>query len=248
MFVLCFLFAFVINAQSQSPNDLVCENTVLSSQQWTKKFPTSYAFNGFWKADGAIAFSNSSQFLFAIPLDNSLWHQYNDAAGHVVGDLFLSGAAFGFPGALILSSRQVSNPMFSGYAICQNFIAPSPTNLIASYSELVAHGVGYMESKYFSLEAATFNHVFSNEAFNFDLAGLTAWSQTYTYVLGNGTANNYIATAVNFRYSPLTEAQAIALGWSGDVASVPAQKGFHAGRGAIPIGILNAQQRTILDL
>lgn len=249
MFALCFLFAFVINAQSMSPNDLVCENTVLSPQQWIKKFPTSYAFNGFWKADGAIEFRNSAaQVLFAIPLDNSLWHQYQDAAGHVVGDLFLSGAAFGFPGVLLLTSRQVSNPMFSGDAICQNFIAPSPTNLIASYSELVAHGIGYMESKYFSLEAATFNHVFSNEVFNFDLAGLTAWSQTNSYALGNGTAANYIATAVNFRYTTLTEAQAIALGWSGDVASVPAQKGFHAGRGAIPIGILNAQQRTTLGL
>lgn len=244
MFGLCFLFAFVLGVQSGNPDDFVCENTVMSPQQWTRKFPTSYGFNGFWKADGSIEFrNNAAQVLFAVPLDNSVWHQYHDAAGHVIGDLFLSGASFGFPGVLLLSSRQVSNPVFSENLICQNFIAPSPTNLIGSYSELVAHGIGYMESKYFSLDAATLGHVFSNEVFNFDLAGETAWSQTNTYTLGNGTDNNYISTAVNFRYNAINQTQAIALGWSGDVASVPAQKGFRCGRGAIPVGILNAEQR-----
>ena len=248
MLVLAFLFCLAINAQS-NPTDLVCDNVVLSASQWERKFSTSYKFNGFFKADGDIKFFTSTgQLIFAIPLDGSLWHQYQDANSHQLGDLFLSGAAFGYPGVLILSSRQVSNPMLSGERICQTFLEPSPSNLITSYSELVAHGVGYMESKYFSLEAATYRQVFSNEIFSFDSEGKTAFSQTQTFVLGNGTANHYIAHAASFRYTPITETEAIALGWSGSVATVPLSRGFHVGRGAIPVGILNAEQRALLSL
>jgi hypothetical protein len=156
---------------------------------------------------------------------------------------------FGFPGALVLTSRQVSNPIFSSDMVCQTFLAPSPTNLIASYSELAAHGKGFMESKYFSLESATFLQVFSNEVFSFDSELKTAFSQTNTFVLGNGTANHYIATSVNFRYTPITMVDANTLGWNnGDVSNVTSGRGFHAGRGAVPHTILSVAQRTQLGL
>jgi hypothetical protein len=250
MFAIISSLLLVLVIADRNPSDLVCDNIAVRQSLWASKFPTNVAFNGFFRADGNIQFFNpTGQALFALPLDNSVWHQYFNTNGLLVGDLFLSGAAFGFPGALVLTSRQVSNPIFSSDMVCQTFLAPSPTNLIASYSELAAHGKGFMESKYFSLESATFLQVFSNEVFSFDSELKTAFSQTNTFVLGNGTANHYIATSVNFRYTPITMVDANTLGWNnGDVSNVTSGRGFHAGRGAVPHTILSVAQRTQLGL
>lgn len=248
MLFLSVLFYVLIKAQS-NPSDLVCDNVAVRQSLWQSKFPTNIAFNGFFRADGSIKFlAPTGDVLFAIPLDNSVWRQYFDSNGFLIGDLFLAGAAFGFPSVTVLSSRQVSNPMFSGEKVCQQFMAPSPSNLIASYSELVSHGIGYMESKYFSLETATLRQVFSNEFFSFDSEMKTAFSETNNYVLGNGNANHYIASSVNFRYTPITQAEATALGWSGNAVNATPSRGFHAGRGAIPVTILSVEQRTRLGL
>lgn len=247
--VIASLLLVFVAAQS-NPSDLVCDNVAVRPSLWSSKFPTNVAFNGFFRADGNIQFfAPTGQALFAIPLDGSLWHQYFNVNGLLVGDLFLSGAALGYPGVLVLSSRQVSNPMFSSDSVCQKFLAPSPSNLITSYSELAAHGIGYMESKYYSLDTATFRQVFSNEIFSFDSEMKTAFSQTNTYVLGNGTANHYIFQSVNFRYTPITETVANTLGYnSGNVANVTTTRGFHCGRGAVPVTILSDAQRTQLGL
>lgn len=250
MLVLASLFIVLslVSAQGGNPNDYVCDNVVISPSQWERNFPVSYQFNGFWRADGSIKFlTANNDVLFAVPLNGSIWHQYHDQAGHLIGDLFLEAAAFGFPGLKLLTSRQVTNPMLGRNVICQKFLTPSPSNLIASYSELVGHGKNYMDSKYFSLENATLGYVFSNEQFSFSLDAQTAISRTATVLLGNGDAH-FVFQEVNFRYTRLTEAQALALGWSGDAASVPAGKGFALGRGAAPIAILNANQRAQLGL
>jgi len=136
-FIVLLSFSLFANSQSSNPNDLRCDNVAVSSALWQSKFPTNYAFNGFFKADGKITFFDPiGNVLFAVPLDNAIWHQYFANNGYLVGDLFLSGAPFGFPGVVLLTSRQVSNPMFSENKVCQNFFPPSPSNLIASYSEL----------------------------------------------------------------------------------------------------------------
>jgi len=251
MFIFAFLVLLVLQVSAQgNPNDYVCENYAMKPERWAAKYPTNVAFNGIFRADGKITFfAPNLDILFAIPLNGSIWHQYYDQAGIQFGDLYLNGAGFGFPGAFILSSRQATNPIIGSEVVCQKFIAPSPTNLQESYSELENFGIGFMQSKYFLTNPATVaGRVFSWEAFNFDLAGQTATSQTTTNIPGVGDAH-YKATEVDFRYTPISQADATALGWNPVSApTLPAGKGFHAGRGAIPAAILNAQQKAQLGL
>jgi hypothetical protein len=242
-------FFFLIKSQGGNPNDLRCDNVAVSASLWQSKFPTNYAFNGFFKADGKMTFFDpTGTALFTVPLDNSIWHQYFANNGYLVGDLFLSGAPFGYPGIVLLTSRQVSNPMFSENKVCQNFLPPSPANLIASYSELEAHGVGFLESRYLSLDIATYKQIFSNEFFSFDNNLQTAFSETNNFVLGIGNNNHYIANTVSFRYTPISEAQANVLGYNANVASFNSTKGIISGKGSIPLEILTAEQRLRVDL
>lgn len=247
LLLLGFLFVTVLKAQS-NPTDLVCDNVVIQPSQWASKFATSYGFTGFFRADGSIRFHLPDYtVLFTINLNNSVWHQYFSPAGYMIGDLHLSAAAFGMPGITVLTSRQVSNPMFAGSAICQKFLAPSPQELIDSYSELVAHGKGYMESKYFSLDAATFKEVTHNEFFRFDPGSAnTAFSMTNTFSVG---PLGFVSQSVNFRYTRITQEEATALGWSANPATVPASsRGLRLGRGACPVTLLSAEQRQQVGL
>jgi len=239
----------LVNSQGGSPTDLKCDNVAISAALWQRQFPTNYAFNGFFQADGILRILDpTGNTVFSLPLSGCVWHQYFSNTGYLVGDLFLPGFFVGSPDPLVLTSRQTSNPMLGQDKVCQNFIFPSPPNLIASYSELVAHGVGYMESKYFSLDPATYKQVFSNEFFNFDSAMQTAFSETNNNLLGVGHAAHYIYQAVNFRYTPINETQAIALGYNQNVAVFNSTRGVTAGRGAIPIEVIPAGHRKRFNL
>jgi hypothetical protein len=242
-----FFFCLAIRAQS-NPNDLVCENSVISLRQWETKFPTNLKFNGNFKADGSITFyAPGDVALFSINLDGSLWRQYFDANGFMIGDLYLNGAAFGFPGVLVKSSSQVVNPMIGSLAACQKFMEPAPTNLITSYSVLESYGKGYMASRYYSPDAATLNEIFSHEQFSFSSDFQTAISTTTTINLGNAPVH-FTSVIVKFRYTAITEAAAQAMGWGISNVNATVGKGFHAGRGAIPHTILSSAQRAQLGL
>lgn len=242
--VLC-VFVLAVSSQGQDPNDLVCSPTTISAAQWASKFPTNNAFTGFFRADGGIKILDPfGNVLFGANLDGSIWHQYFDSNNNLVGDLFLAGLAP--PGILVLVSRQTSNPMFSRDRVCQIFVAPSPPNLIASYSELLPLGVGYMTSFYQSKETATLGQVISNEFFSFDSNFTSAFSETNTFTPGPGVMGHYVAQSVNFRYTPITQAQATTLGWNGNVANFVSARGVPSGRGAIPIEVFTVEQRAQL--
>lgn len=248
MLFLGFALLFLVHAQNNG--DLVCTNMAIQPSLWQQKYPTVVAFNGFFKATGSLAFKDSNDNdLLKVPIVGALWNQYYDASNILIGDLFLPGYLLGAPTVpLALVSRQSSNPILSASSICQNFVTPSPANLIASYSELTPAGIGYMSSKYFSLDPPTYARVFSNEMFNFDLSLVSAWSRTFTYVLGNSSDTNYLQEAVAFKYLPITQADAVAMGWTSNPATVNASRGFHAGRGVIPDSILTPAQKTLLGL
>lgn len=228
---------------SQDPNDYVCGTWTMSSALWAKFFPPIYAFLGFWRADGNIRIKDPlGNVLVTLNLNGSLWHQYQDANDNMVGDLFLNGASLGFPGVLILTSRQTIVPMLFKAKTCQNFFTPSPPNLIASYSELVAPdlAVGYMDSYYMSTNSSTLGQVFSNEYFNANPEASSPFSVTVTYATGT---SNYPAQEVQFSYTSITQTQATAMGWSGNVANFTSTRGFCAGRGAIPVEVFSSAQR-----
>ncbi len=73
-FLAVVFFAGFLSAQgSGNPNDLVCDNAAIRPELWQRRFPTNYAFNGFFRADGDLEFRNSAkQVLLKINLDNSL--------------------------------------------------------------------------------------------------------------------------------------------------------------------------------
>lgn len=248
MMSLVLLFVFVVAVSSQggnNPNDYVCNPRSISPARWAVRFPTNTAFNGFFRADGAIRILDPlGNTLFSANLDGSVWHQYFDSNGNLVGDLFLAGLAP--PGILVLASRQTSNPMLSNERVCQIFVAPSPPNLVASYSELLPLGEGYMTSYYVSKDPATAGQVFSNEFFSFDSNFTSAFSETNTFTQGPGVLGHYVAQSVNFRYVPITQAQATALGWNGNVANFVSVRGIHGGRGAVPIEVFTVEQRAQL--
>lgn len=238
------VLAFLLSVNSQGLfNDFQCDNVTLSPLLWKARFPTNYAFNGFFRADGSIKILDpNGNTLFAVNLDGSVWHQYFANNGYQIGELYLNGLA----PVLVLTSRQISNPMFLQGKICQNFLAPSPPNLIASYSELMPFGKGYMTSVYYNRIDPNINTIFSNEFFSFDYDLKTAFSETNNFAMGNGNENHYVAQTVNFRYTPITEAQAIALGYTGNNLQFNSTRGIACGRAGIPIEIFPLAQRALL--
>jgi hypothetical protein len=226
---------------------LVCNSVAIPPFLWEDIYPTIYAFNGFFQADGDIKILDPlNNVLLDINLNGSVWHQYFDGSNNLVGDLFLAGLA----PVLVLSSRQTLNPLFLQQRVCQIFYPPSPENIIDSYSELLPLGASddYMTSYYTSLSNTTFGQTFSNEYFAFDSIKSSAFSFTNTYATGTGVSGHYVAQAVNFRYVPISEAQATALGWSGSVANFSSRKGFSAGRGVIPVEVFTPSQQTLYGL
>ena len=247
---LVFLVVLGCASAQGNPNNLVCENVASRPETWQTKLATVMKFNGLFRADGDLTFYGPGrQVLLSLNFNGSVWSQYFNANGLLIGDLFLSGAAFGVPGYAVLTSRQVSNMMVGSERVCQKFLAPSPTDLINSYSLLEADDLGYMTSRYYSLDSATFKRIFSIEHFHFDLSMTTAFSETNTINLADGIAH-FVTQTVNFNYVPITLEQANALGYNNaNVASATAsQKGFAFGRGAIPLSVLTPAQRALIGL
>lgn len=226
-----FLFAFILLAvaNAASPNGpQECKNVTFSQHLWELFYPTVYHYQGFSRGDGFIALYDPTgaiipaQYLpppFNVSnpysLSGSVYHQYFNGAGQMVADLFLGGLAP--PGILVWAIRQISNPVVHSGTVCQNFLysALAP-DLLTSYSEITPSPFGddFMSSAYYSQDPATLGQVFSNEIFKIDQAGDTSFSQTNTYSLGNTIDSNYLKQSVYFRYTPITEAQAIALGYN----------------------------------
>jgi len=245
------LFLISLAHAQSNPNDLVCENTAITASQWARFFETNQKFNGFFAANGTLEFKEPGfgTSVVSVPIAGALWRQYYNAENLQIGELYLPGYLFGVPQApLVLVSRQVTNPILSGLKLCQKFVEPSAANFLNSYSELVAHGKNYMESKYFSLESATFMEVPSNEWFSFSSDSVRASSQTISRVLGNGAAH-FINQIVTFYYTAITEQQATAMGWAAtNVASVTSSRGLHGPRAVLPVTLLSEEQRTRVGL
>jgi len=209
------------NDNNNSNQPQTCKNAIISPKLWEMFYPTVYQYLGFNRADGYLTIYDPTgaivpaQYLppftmNPMPLNGCIFHQYFNAAGQMVGDLFLAGLA-PIP---ILVTRQINNPVLGKGTVCQNFLysALAP-DLLTAYSEITPSGVGFMSSAYYSQNSDTLNQVFSNEIFSFDSNMVTSFSQTNTYTLGNDINTHYLSQTVYFRYTPITEAEAIAIGY-----------------------------------
>lgn len=221
------LFLFALLLLSVTDAAQVCNNITLPPLLWKALYPDVYHFQGFNQADGFITLYDPTgaiipaaylppPFNLANPysLAGSVFHQYFNGAGQMVADLFLGGLAP--PGTLIQATRQITNPIFlSGGKLCQNFIISAlAPELLTAYSVITPSGKNFMSSAYYSQNAATLDRVFSNEIFNIDGTDNSAWSQTNSYSLGNTTVTNYLSQSVYFKYTPISQTQAIALGYN----------------------------------
>jgi len=219
-----FLFTLLLISVSSAQ---VCKNITLPPPLWSALYPDVYHYQGFSQGDGFITIYDPTgviipaaylppPFNLANPysLSGSVYHQYFNGAGQMVADLFLGGLAP--PGTLIQATRQITNPVFlSGGKLCQNFIySPLAPELLTSYSVITPSGKNFMSSAYYSQASATLDRVFSNEVFSIDSADNSSWSQTNSYTLGNTSATNYLSQSVYFKYTPITQAQAVALGYN----------------------------------
>lgn len=221
------LFLFALLLLSVADATPVCKNITLPPLLWKALYPTIYHYQGFSRADGFITIYDPTgaiipaaflppPFNLANPysLSGSVFHQYFNGAGRLVADLFLGGLAP--PGVLIQATRQINNPIFlSGGKLCQNFIISAlAPELLTTYSEITPSEKDFFSSAYFSSDPATLGRVFSNEVFSIDGVDNSSWSQTNKYSLGNTTATNYLTQSVYFKYTPISETEAIALGYN----------------------------------
>lgn len=238
---LILLFAFISAITSQ-----VCVPDTLTPSQWAVRFPTINSFTGFYKMSGNIQILDPFRnVLLQVNLNGSVWRQYYGPSGLLFGDLFLNGLV---PGALVLTSRLTVNPIPTKLdRVCQNFFLPSPLNLILSYSELIPLGVGYMTSYYIDKSLLTYGRIISNEIFDFDDIMNNAFSETNSVTRGIGPLH-YTSQSVNFLYQPITQQQAIAMGWTPNLLSFTSAKSFIVGRVAIPIEIFTPEQRQQFNL
>ena len=216
-----FLFALVLLANAVSPNGpQTCKNVTISPQLWQQFYPTVWHYQGFNRAQGYLTIYDPTGAIVPAqylppPLTanpspiSGIFHQYLNGAGQNVGDLYLDG----FAPIPILVTRQISNPVISRGTVCQNFIyslvAP---DLLTSYSEISPspYNDDYMATIYVNQDGRTF----SDEDFKIDSVGNTSWSRTSTYALGSTLNTNYLSQTAYFKYNPITETQAIALGYN----------------------------------
>lgn len=245
--MLLFILLITLSARAQFPSPYTCYNISIPEFLWPIQYPTVNAFTGFFRADGSLsALDPNGNVLFTLNISGSVYHQYY-TSGLLFGDLFLNGLPGVPPGYLVLTSHQTINPVPLSSKLCQIFLPPTPANLINSYSEIIPLGVGYMTSAYYSLIPGSLGQIFSNEFFSLDSTLTTGFSETNDISLGNGLANHYTNTTIHFRYTPITYAQAQALGYTGsNPTSFNSVYGFNAGKGVIPVEIFSAAQRAIL--
>lgn len=218
------LFVLLL-AGALADNESTCRNVTLSSSLWERFYPTVWHYQGFSRADGYLTIYDPTgaivpaQYLPApftsnpVALNGCIFHQYFNSQGFMVGDLFLSGLA-PIP---VLVSRQINNPLFRSNKVCQNFLfSLLDPSLLTEYSEITPnlYADDFQSSVYISTDAATLGRVTKNELFKIDNDGVSSWSTTNSFALGNNGATNYLQRTVYFKYTPITEAQAVALGYN----------------------------------
>ncbi len=206
-------------------NDLECRNVTLSATLWERFYPTVWHYQGFSRADGYLTIYDPTgaivpaQFLpppftsNPAMLTGAIFHQYFNGQGFMIGDLFLGGLA-PIP---ILVTRQINNPVFRTDTICQNFLfSLLDPSLLSDYSEITPNPFAsdFQSSAYYSKNPATLGRVTKSEIFKIDNIGNSSWSLTNSLVVGNSSATSYLQQTVYFKYTPITETQAIALGYN----------------------------------
>lgn len=219
------LFVLLLTVSALANNDLECKNVTLSSTLWERFYPTVWHYQGFSRADGYLTIYDPTgaiipaQFLpppftsNPLALNACIFHQYFNSQGLLVADLFLAGLA-PIP---ILVTRQINNPVFTTDTICQNFLfSLLDPSLLVDYSEITPNPFAndFQSSAYYSKNPDTLGRVTKSEIFKFDNVDKTSWSQTNSYALGNSSATNYLQQMVYFKYTPITEVQAVALGYN----------------------------------
>lgn len=239
LFLLSFLAASVL-CNDLDPVRLSCPNTVLDPpSKWPIKYPTTNHFVGFFKATGTI-FVNLQpvlgyELLPVFNVTDSLWHQYIDNNDVMWGEFYMN-----IPGAgLALVSRIRLNPLRGDCdrnSICQKFVAPSPADLIDSYSELEETGKGYTQALYYSTAPASRRWVFRSEFYHWATDFTAATNILNEMTNGNSTVHG-VHTVSHFYFERTDAAGALTLGYSGANPSPfsDSTRGFHAGYGcAIP--------------
>lgn len=219
------LFVLLLVVSALANNDFICRNVTLSATRWERLYPTIWHYQGFSRADGYITIYDPTgaivpaQFLpppftsNPAPLNGAIFHQYFNGQGFLVADLFLAGLA-PIP---ILVTRQINNPISRTDTICQNFLfSLLDSSLLVDFSEITPNPYAddFQSSAYYSQKEATLGRVTKSEIFKIDNVGITSWSQTNSYAVGNSSATNYLQQMVYFKYTPITEIQAIALGYN----------------------------------
>lgn len=207
---------------SNSNSQQTCKNMVIPPKLWAEFYPAVYQYMGFNRADGYLTVYDPTgaivpaQYLpppfvmNPMPLNGAIFHQYFNAVGQMIADLYLPG----FAPIPVLVTRQVSNPILGRGTICQNFIfSLLEPKLLTSYSEITPSGNGFMSSAYYSSDPDTADQVFMSEVFSFDSLMNSSFSQTNTFSLGDDINTHYLQQTVYFRYTPITKTDAIALGY-----------------------------------
>lgn len=220
--MLLFILLLTVSVMS---NDFECRNVTLSERKWERLYPTVWHYQGFSRADGYLTIYDPTgaivpaQYLpppftsNPMMLSGAIFHQYFNSQGYLIADLFLAGLA-PIP---ILVTRQINNPVSRTDTICQNFLVSLlDPSLLVDFSQITINPFAddFQSSAYYSLNEATLGRVTKSEIFKIDNVGNTSWSQTNSYAVGDTGATNYLQQTVYFKYTPITEAQAIAIGYN----------------------------------
>jgi len=219
------LLLLVLVVSVLGTNDFECRNVTLSAKLWERFYPTVWHYQGFNRADGYLTIYDPTgaivpaQYLpppftsNPVALNACIFHQYFNSQGFMVGDLFLSGLA-PIP---ILVTRQINNPVFHTDTICQNFLfSLLDPSLLLDYSEITPnpYASDFQSSAYYSKDEATLGRVTKSEIFKIDNADNTSWSQTNSFAIGNSSSTSHLERMIYFKYTPITQDQAIALGYN----------------------------------
>lgn len=216
------IYLLLLTVSVFGSSEFECRNVTLSERKWERLYPTVWHYQGFNRADGYLTiydptgdivpaqylpppFTSNPQALNA-----GIFHQYFNSQGYLIGDLFLSGLA----PVPILVTRQINNPISRSDTVCQNFLfSLLDPSLLVDYSEITLNPYAddFQSSAYYS---TVDGRVTKTEIFKIDNDSNTSWSQTNSFAVGSTGSTNYLQQSVYFKYTPITEAEAIALGYN----------------------------------